>query len=131
MYPEIHKLNTDTNGEKCYVHARGLIMPDGFGILTTQKLDLSGWDVFYGIEIMKTSDGAIHAHHTFLYQIFRFAAHQKKPSRQTPYRICVPQHQFFRRLSVARFRQRAKRFVRAYVFRILHAVYPLRLRTTS
>ena len=56
MYPEIHKLNTDTNGEKCYVHARGLIMPDGFGILTTQKLDLSGWDVFYGMEIMKTFD---------------------------------------------------------------------------
>ena len=57
MYPEIHKLTTDTNVEKCYVHARGLIMPDGFGIMTTQKLDLSGWDVFYGIEIMKTSDG--------------------------------------------------------------------------
>ena len=56
MYPEIHKLNTDTNGEKSYVHARGLIMPDGFGILTTQKLDLSGWDVFYGMEIMKTFD---------------------------------------------------------------------------
>ena len=57
MYPEIHKLSTNTNGENCYVHARGLIMPDGFGIMTTQKLDLSGWDVFYGIEIMKTTDG--------------------------------------------------------------------------
>lgn len=57
MYPEIHKLSTNTNGENCYVHARGLIMPDGFVIMTTQKLDLSGWDVFYGIEIMKTTDG--------------------------------------------------------------------------
>ena len=45
--------------ERCYVHARGLIMPDGFGIITTQKLELSGIDVFYGIEIMKTYDGGV------------------------------------------------------------------------
>lgn len=32
-------------------------MPSGFGLITTQKLELSGCDVFYGIEIMETHDG--------------------------------------------------------------------------
>lgn len=45
------------NGERCYVHARGVILDNGFGIITTQKLELSGCDVFYGIEMMKTYDG--------------------------------------------------------------------------
>ncbi len=43
--------------ERCYVHARGLILPSGFGIITTQKLELSGCDVFYGIEMMRSTDG--------------------------------------------------------------------------
>ncbi len=48
--------NPAFNGERCYVHARGLIMPDGFGIMTMQKLELSGCDVFYGLEMTKTDD---------------------------------------------------------------------------
>ena len=57
MKIEINKIGTDFNKERCYVHARGLIMPDGFGIITTQKLELSGCDVFYGLEMIKTYDG--------------------------------------------------------------------------
>ena len=57
MNIEINKISTDFKGERCYVHARGLIMSDGNGIMTTQKLELSGCDVFYGIELMKTTDG--------------------------------------------------------------------------
>ena len=45
------------DGSRCYVHARGAIRPDGFGVITTQKLELSGCDVFYGIEMMITTDG--------------------------------------------------------------------------
>ena len=45
------------NAERCYVHARGLILPDGTGIMTAQKLELTGCDVFHGIEMMRSSDG--------------------------------------------------------------------------
>ena len=47
---------TDFKGERCYVHARGFIAPTGDGIMTLQKLELSGCDLFDGIELMKTSD---------------------------------------------------------------------------
>lgn len=57
MHIEITKLPTDSSVERCYVHARGLILPSGFGIITTQKLELSGCDVFYGLEMMKSHDG--------------------------------------------------------------------------
>ena len=48
--------NPDFCGERCYVHARGHIMQDGFGVMTMQKLELTGCDVFYGLEMTKTSD---------------------------------------------------------------------------
>lgn len=57
MKIDIKRIATDFKGERCYVHARGLIRPSGFGIVTTQKLELSGCDVFYGLEMMKTFDG--------------------------------------------------------------------------
>lgn len=57
MKIDIKRIATDFKGERCYVHARGLIRPSGFGIITTQKLELSGCDVFYGLEMMKTVDG--------------------------------------------------------------------------
>ncbi|MBP3370268.1 MAG: exo-alpha-sialidase [Clostridia bacterium] len=57
MEIRIQRIGTEFNGERCYVHARGLIRPEGFGIITTQKLELSGCDVFYGLEVMKTIDG--------------------------------------------------------------------------
>ena len=54
------KINTvryDIGKERCYVHARGLMLPDGFGIMTMQKLELAGCDLFHGIEMIKTFDG--------------------------------------------------------------------------
>lgn len=57
MNIKITKIQTDASAERCYVHARGLILPSGFGIITTQKLELSGCDVFYGLEIMRSGDG--------------------------------------------------------------------------
>lgn len=56
MKIQLNQMSTDFCGERCYVHARGLILPGGNGIITLQKLELSGCDVFYGIEMMKTSD---------------------------------------------------------------------------
>ena len=50
-------MDTNFHGERCYVHARGLITESGFGLITTQKLELSGSDVFYGLEMMTTEDG--------------------------------------------------------------------------
>ena len=57
MKIDITRIPTDFRGERCYVHARGVLLPSGFGLITTQKLELSGCDVFYGIEIMETRDG--------------------------------------------------------------------------
>ena len=57
MKIELNQLHPEFNGKRCYVHARGLVLPSGFGIMTTQKLELSGCDVFYGLEMAKTFDG--------------------------------------------------------------------------
>ena len=57
MEINLNKISTGFSGERCYVHARGLIRPDGFTIMTAQKLELSGCDVFYGLEMMKSYDG--------------------------------------------------------------------------
>ena len=56
MKIEISRLSTEFNGERCYVHARGALRDDGFGIITMQKLELSGSDLFYGIEFITTAD---------------------------------------------------------------------------
>lgn len=48
--------DTDFKGDYCYTHARGAFAPDGFGIITTQKLRLSGCDIFYGMEMLTSSD---------------------------------------------------------------------------
>ena len=53
----ILRIPTDFSGERCFVHARGAIRPDGFGIITTQPLRLSGSDIFYGLYSLKTYDG--------------------------------------------------------------------------
>ena len=57
MKIEISKIASEFDGERCYVHARGALSPSGFGIITMQKLELSGCDLFHGIEMMTTSDG--------------------------------------------------------------------------
>ncbi|MBR2965428.1 MAG: exo-alpha-sialidase [Clostridia bacterium] len=49
------KYECDT--EHCYVHARGLMISSDFGLITMQKLSLSGCDLFDGIEMIKTTDG--------------------------------------------------------------------------
>ncbi len=57
MKLQMQKITPGFNGKYCYVHARGLLMPDGSGLITMQKLDLTGCDVFNGLEMMKTADG--------------------------------------------------------------------------
>ena len=54
---KINRIATNFTGEYCYTHARGAFTPDGFGIITTQPLRLSGSDIFYGMEMLKSFDG--------------------------------------------------------------------------
>ena len=56
MKIEYSSVPTNFNGERCYVHARGAFRADGFGLMTMQKLELSGSDLFYGIEFMTSGD---------------------------------------------------------------------------
>ena len=57
--PEIslQQIKTGFTGEFCYVHARAGMMPDGTAVITAQPLYLKGMDVFYGLEMLKSSDG--------------------------------------------------------------------------
>lgn len=50
-------IETDFKGGKCFTHARGVVMPDGEIIITTQPLLLSGSDVFYGIHTIRKAPG--------------------------------------------------------------------------
>ena len=56
MRTELAKISTNFNGTQCYVHARGVFKENGFGIITMQKLELSGCDHFHGIEFITTND---------------------------------------------------------------------------
>lgn len=56
MKIDLTRIATGFTGEYCYTHARGVQTPDGFSIITTQKLRLSGCDVFYGIEFLTSAD---------------------------------------------------------------------------
>ena len=52
------EIETGFAGERCFVHARGGISPDGREIvITTQPLRLSGCDVFYGLYMLRSLDG--------------------------------------------------------------------------
>ena len=57
MQIQLQQIHTDFHGERCFVHARGAMRSDGFGIITTQPLRLSGSDIFYGMHMLKTTDG--------------------------------------------------------------------------
>lgn len=57
MQIDIRTIQTNTSSARCYVHARGLILQNGFGLITAQQLELSGCDVFHGPEMMKSKDG--------------------------------------------------------------------------
>ena len=50
-------LQTNFSGEHCYTHARAVLCPDGFGLMTTQPLRLAGSDIFYEICFSTTEDG--------------------------------------------------------------------------
>lgn len=56
MKISVSKISTDFKGAYCFTHARAAIRPDGFGILTTQPLRLSGSDIFYGMYVATTRD---------------------------------------------------------------------------
>lgn len=56
MNINLQKISTDFKGDYCYTHARGAMMPDGFAIITTQPLRLTGCDVFYGMEMLTSND---------------------------------------------------------------------------
>ena len=56
MNISVSKISTGFKGDYCFTHARAAFRPDGFGILTTQPLRLSGSDIFYGMYIATTRD---------------------------------------------------------------------------
>ncbi len=56
MNIELQQIKTGFTGEFCYTHARAGMSPDGHVVLTTQPLLLSGVDVFYGMEMLTSSD---------------------------------------------------------------------------
>ena len=57
MNLEINKIKTDFSGKTCFTHARAVILDNGFGIMPSQPLRLSGCDIFYGMHVSKTYDG--------------------------------------------------------------------------
>jgi hypothetical protein len=57
MKTELLRIPTEYDGQYCFTHARATVRPDGFGIMTTQPLRLSGSDIFYGMYMLKTYDG--------------------------------------------------------------------------
>ena len=52
----LQQIKTGFSGDYCYTHARGAVLPDGKAVITTQKLRLSGCDVFSGLEMMSSAD---------------------------------------------------------------------------
>ncbi len=49
--------NPAFDGSYCYTHARAARKGDGEWVMTTQPLLLTGMDVFYGMELLHSSDG--------------------------------------------------------------------------
>ena len=58
MKIELEKIETGFKGGCCFTHARGVALPDGGALITTQPLLLSGSDVFYGIHTLQKMPGA-------------------------------------------------------------------------
>lgn len=50
------RISTNPDRGTCFVHARGVFDNNGFGLITTQPLMLTGMDVFYGIYLIKSFD---------------------------------------------------------------------------
>ena len=51
-----NKLSTNSGKNYCFVHARAAFGDDGFALITTQPLRLSGCDIFYGMHLIKSFD---------------------------------------------------------------------------
>ena len=49
-------ISTNFQGERCFVHARGTMTPEGKFIITTQPLRLTGSDIFYGMHTITSLD---------------------------------------------------------------------------
>lgn len=45
------------NGRECFVHARACVMPGGKAVMTMQKLDISGSDLFSPLYVCRNHDG--------------------------------------------------------------------------
>ena len=56
MKISLQQIKTGFSGDYCYTHARGAVLPDGKAVITTQKLRLSGCDVFSGLEMTVSED---------------------------------------------------------------------------
>ena len=55
---DLRTITSGYDGETCWVHARAGAVPGSeTAVLTTQKLQLSGSDIFYGLHDMRTDDG--------------------------------------------------------------------------
>jgi len=52
----LQRIDTGFQGDYCYTHARAGVAPDGFSVITTQPLRLSGSDIFYGMRMLKSAD---------------------------------------------------------------------------
>lgn len=57
MKIQLQQIGTDYRGGTCLVHARGAKSPDGTMRITMQPLRLSGCDVFYGMQMIESTDG--------------------------------------------------------------------------
>ena len=57
---ELTQIKTGFTGDYCYTHARGAMLPGNKVVITTQKLMISGTDVFYGLEMLTSSDNGEH-----------------------------------------------------------------------
>lgn len=57
MEIELKRIDTCFSGEFCYTHARAAVAPDGFVVMTTQPLRLSGSDIYYGMRELVSRDG--------------------------------------------------------------------------
>ena len=56
MKISLQQIKTGFRGEYCYTHARGAVLPGGKAVITTQKLRLSGVDIFSGLEMTVSND---------------------------------------------------------------------------
>jgi len=53
----IHQIPGNYNGKTCYVHARACALDENTFLMTMQKLDVSGSDLFSPLEAFRSTDG--------------------------------------------------------------------------